>query len=67
MNITDLINTFGYPAAITVGMAYFLKYIFDKNSKLTDEILEVVENNTKALTKFSEKLDGELNEEKNSN
>lgn len=57
MDVVDLINTLGYPAAITIGMGYFLKYVFDRNSKVQDDIIKVIENNTEALAAFKEELE----------
>lgn len=57
MDVTSLINNLGYPAAISLGLAYFLKYVFDRNSKMQDDIIQVIENNTQALSAFKEELE----------
>lgn len=67
--ILQAITTVGFPVVMCGAMAYYVKYITDKNreevSKLNEqhkqEILDVVkaiDNNTVALTKLCEKLDG---------
>lgn len=52
----ELINNLGYPAAISIAMGYFLKYVFDKYAKQTEEVIKIVENNTEAITSFKEEL-----------
>lgn len=68
--ILQAITTVGFPVVMCGAMAYYVKYITDKNreevSKLNEqhkqEILDVVkaiDNNTVALTKLCEKLGGD--------
>ena len=68
--ILQAITTVGFPVVMCGAMAYYVKYITDKNreevSKLNEqhkqEILDVVkaiDNNTVALTKLCEKLEGD--------
>lgn len=67
--ILQAITTVGFPVVMCGVMAYYVKYITDKNreevAKLNEqhkqEILDVVkaiDNNTVALTKLCEKLEG---------
>lgn len=67
--ILQAITTVGFPVVMCGAMAYYVKYITDKNreevAKLNEqhkqEILDVVkaiDNNTVALTKLCEKLEG---------
>lgn len=67
--ILQAITTVGFPVVMCGAMAYYVKYITDKNreevAKLNEqhkqEILDVVkaiDNNTIALTKLCEKLEG---------
>ena len=67
--ILQAITTVGFPVVMCGAMAYYVKYITDKNreevAKLNEqhkqEILDVVkaiDNNTMALTKLCEKLEG---------
>ena len=68
--ILQAITTVGFPVVMCGAMAYYVKYITDKNreevAKLNEqhkqEILDVVkaiDNNTQALTHLCEKLDGD--------
>lgn len=68
--ILQAITTVGFPVVMCGAMAYYVKYITDKNrdevAKLNEqhkqEILDVVkaiDNNTIALTKLCEKLEGD--------
>ena len=67
--ILQAITTVGFPVVMCGAMAYYVKYITDKNrdevTKLNEqhkqEILDVIkaiDNNTIALTKLCEKLEG---------
>lgn len=67
--ILQAITTVGFPVVMCGAMAYYVKYITDKNreevAKLNEqhkqEILDVIkaiDNNTLALTKLCEKLEG---------
>ena len=66
--IMQAISTVGFPIACCVGMAWYVKYITDKNreevDKLNEEhklemadVTQAVNNNTIALTKLCERLD----------
>lgn len=68
-DIIQMISSVGFPIACACTCAYYVKYITDKNreqvanlnQKHRDEISEIVKainNNTVALTKLVEKLEG---------
>lgn len=67
--IGTAITTVGFPIVCCVAMAWYVKYITDKNREQIDAIQEqhrtemgdvtkAVENNTIALTKLCERLGG---------
>lgn len=69
--IIQAISTFGFPIVMCGAMAYYVKYITDKNrqevSALNDQhkkemldFVKAVDNNTIALTKLCERLEKEL-------
>lgn len=64
------ISTFGFPVVMCGAMAYYVKYITDKQreevGKLNEQhkqemfdIVKAVDNNTIALTKLCEKIEKE--------
>ena len=66
--LAQVISTVGFPIACCVGMAWYVKYITDKNreevEKLNEQhkiemadVTQAVNNNTIALTKLCERLD----------
>lgn len=66
--VTTLIGTLGFPIVMCLGMAWYVKYITDKNreqiAKLNEqhqtelkEITTSVNNNTMAISKLTDKLD----------
>ncbi len=68
-DIIQMISSVGFPIACACACGYYVKYITDKNreqvanlnQKHRDEISEIVKainNNTVALTKLVEKLEG---------
>ena len=68
MDVTTIISTMGFPIAACIAMAWYVKYITDKNCTQMDElntqhandmksITEAVNNNTIALTKLTEKME----------
>lgn len=72
MNYIELISTLGFPIIACISMAWYVKYITDKNYEETktlnenhtkemltfkDEMKTALINNTKALEKLCEKID----------
>ena len=68
-DIIQMISSVGFPIACACACGYYVKYITDKNreqianlnQKHREEISEIVKainNNTVALTKLVEKLEG---------
>lgn len=66
-DIATLIERFGFNVVMLLLAAYFIKYMFDKFMSLLDEeklahkeeietLTEVIQNNTNAITKLSERL-----------
>lgn len=66
--ITTIITTVGFPIVMCGAMAYYVKYISDKNRKEihelnaqhreeTSELTTAIDNNTQALTKLCERLE----------
>lgn len=66
--IVTLISTVGFPIAMCVAMAFYVKYINDQNNTKMQELnqlhynemvkmVEAIDNNTTALTKLSERMD----------
>lgn len=53
---SDLVSNLGYPGAFCAVMIWFLKYTFDNNTVLTNQIIEIIENNTKAITAMKEEI-----------
>lgn len=73
--IVNIISTVGFPVAGCCAMAWYVKYITDKNreeietmnqkhKEEMDSVTEAINNNTLALTKLCDKLqnkkEGEL-------
>ena len=68
MDVTTIISTMGFPIAACIAMAWYVKYITDKNCQQVADmnkqhaddmksVTEAVNNNTIALTKLTEKMD----------
>jgi hypothetical protein len=66
-----MITTVGFPIVACLGMAWYVKYITDKNNERLDKqneqhaedmksVTSALNNNTVALTKLAEKLDKEV-------
>lgn len=66
--IVTLISTVGFPIAMCVAMAFYVKYVNDQNNTKMQELnqlhynemvkmVEAIDNNTMALTKLSERMD----------
>lgn len=69
--IVTLISTVGFPIAMCVAMAFYVKYINDQNNAKMQELnqlhynemvkmVEAIDNNTMALTKLSERMDNHV-------
>lgn len=67
MDILTIIQTFGFPVAACVAMAWYVKYITDENNKRLDELNHehkeevsslstALQNNTLALQKLTDFL-----------
>lgn len=57
--LIQAISTVGFPIAMCVIMAYYVKYTEDKHREEITSIREALENNTLALTKLSDKMEKE--------
>ena len=63
--IAQMIQTVGFPIAMCLALAWYVKYQQDENKKTLENLTTVLNNNTIALTKISEKLEGMNNERTN--
>lgn len=72
MDIVNLLGNYAFPIIACMAMAWYVKYITDKNSEDTknlneehtkemlefkDEIKEALNNNTIAITRLCEKIE----------
>jgi hypothetical protein len=57
--IMTAISSVGFPIAACVGMGWFFKYFYDKSCEQNSKMADAINNNTAALLKLSEKLDGD--------
>jgi hypothetical protein len=73
--IGQFIGTYCFPVAACIAMAWYVKYITDKNNARMDSLNEqhatemkdvttAINNNTVALTKLATKIGGDENENK---
>ena len=73
--LITIIQTLGFPIAACCAMAWYVKYITDKNDtkietlekthgEALDKITKALNNNTVALTKLSERLGDNENDDK---
>ena len=60
--IAQMIQAVGFPIAMCLALAWYVKYQQDENKKTLENLTTVLNNNTIALTKISEKLEGMNNE-----
>lgn len=69
---TSLISTVGFPIVCALALAWFVKYLIDKNheqmEKITashkeemEKMTTAINNNTIALTRLIERMGGDLN------
>ena len=63
--IVQAIQSVGFPIAMCLTLAWYVKYQQDENKKTLENLTTVLNNNTIALTKISEKLEGMNNERTN--
>lgn len=56
--IAQMIQAVGFPIAMCLALAWYVKYQQDENKKTLENLTTVLNNNTIALTKISEKLEG---------
>ena len=63
--IAQVIQLVGFPIAMCLALAWYVKYQQDENKKTLENLITVLNNNTIALTKISEKLEGMSNERTN--
>ena len=63
--IAQVIQMVGFPIAMCLALAWYVKYQQDENKKTLENLITVLNNNTIALTKISEKLEGMNNERTN--
>ena len=56
--IVQVIQSVGFPIAMCLTLAWYVKYQQDENKKTLEKLTTVLNNNTVALTKISEKLEG---------
>lgn len=61
--ISQLIVNFGFPIVACGAMAWYVKYITDKNYNEIEKLKDTINNNTLALTKLVDFLKGVKNEE----
>ena len=63
--IVQMIQSVGFPIAMCLTLAWYVKYQQKKKKKTLENLTTVLNNNTIALTKISEKLEGMNNERSN--
>ena len=55
--ITTLIGTLGFPIAAYVGIFWYMSKRDEKYDNKLDKMSEVIDNNTKAITILTERID----------
>lgn len=63
--LNQLIVNFGFPIVACGAMAWYVKYITDKNYNEIEKLKDTINNNTIALTKLVDYLKGVNNNEEN--
>ena len=63
--IVQTIQSVGFPIAMCLALAWYVKYQQDENKKTLENLITVLNNNTIALTKISDKLEDMNNERTN--
>lgn len=61
--LSQLIVNFGFPIVACGAMAWYVKYITDKNYNEIEKLKDTINNNTLALTKLVDFLKGVNNNE----
>lgn len=51
-DLVSLISTMGFPIVACLGMAYFFKYVFDKNREDINSLRDVLNNNTLVIQRL---------------
>ena len=62
-DIVSLISTMGFPIVACLGMAYFFKYVFDKNREDINSLRDVLNNNTLVIQRLVDFLKSESDED----
>lgn len=64
-DLVNLISTMGFPVVACLGMAYFFKYVFDKNREDINSLRDVLNNNTLVIQRLVDflKNEGDDNDE----
>lgn len=68
-DIASIVASIGFPCAACIAMGWYVKYSTDQNNKRIDnlqaqhreenkQVVEAINNNTIALTKLCEKMEG---------
>ena len=55
-SVSQLVTTIGFPIVMCGAMAYYVKYITDKQREERQQMIEAVNNNTLAIQKLCMKL-----------
>lgn len=58
-DLVNLISTMGFPVVACLGMAYFFKYVFDKNREDINSLRDVLNNNTLVIQRLVDFLKNE--------
>ena len=72
-DVMTAIQTLGYPIVVSIGLAWFCKYMIDQQQKNVDKMFEMyaksneenreaIKANTEALNRLCERLDKEEKE-----
>ena len=56
-NIVTVISQVGFPIAMCLVMAWYVKYTNDQHKEEIDKITEALNNNTLAVQKLCERMD----------
>ena len=56
-SIVTVVNQVGFPIAMCLVMAWYVKYTNDQHKEEIDKITEALNNNTLAVQKLCERMD----------
>lgn len=56
MEWVDVVSTLGFPVAMVLLEAWYIKYQHDQNHEETEKFTKALEENTLALTELRDKL-----------